>query len=105
MHRPKVRELGALRQSVRWRSVDGHDPAVVEDDLIAATQPGQANGGVPTGREITVRRDTERAAAFRGRIEPTGDGRQGESSMIKVSLQLSVVSRQRAGKARTPPGI
>jgi len=101
MHRSKARELGALRQPLRRRPVDRGDPTVVEDDPIAATQPGQANGGVPTGREIAVRRDTERAAAFRGGIEPTGDGRQGETLIVKVSLRLSVVSRP--GKAPDAP--
>jgi hypothetical protein len=92
MHRSEVRELGTLRQPLRRRPVDGRDPTVIEDDSIAATQPGQANGGVPTGREIAVRRDTERAAAFRGRIEPTADGSQGETSPRIVSGQPSAVS-------------
>src|SRR5205807_8153883 len=94
-----IRVNGAQRREVRTsvelrgrEPIDGRDAAVLEYEQIAASQTGHADGWIALRGEITVRRETERAAFGRG-IKPAGDGRHLGRS-IKVTRYIYGRMRQ-----------
>src|SRR6266566_1895727 len=74
MDSAQIREIGPPIELASRLTVHRRHATIVEDDQIAAPQTGQANGWIAFRREITVRRNTERAAFGRG-IKPAGHGR------------------------------
>ena len=62
MDSAQIREIGPPVELASGLTVHRRHATIVEDDQVTAPQTGQANGWIALRREITVRRDAERAA-------------------------------------------